>query len=260
MSEESLQHKEKLYKLFKKLYPNEEPRKIEAPPVEVVPLYPKFETVEDYLEALEYCMKSELFAKDTYEILAQKAINEESRVIFLQLAEMERDHYERLKKAYDLFTSLKSRKMMPEYLKPGGYLFFDKFKARYTFLDLVSNNRDGFIFSRDPPNLIKEWMKNENLSITWISTAPLKGSVTPRAFLDSKEDLIEIMKRGRMVFLVESIEFIIAKEGFKETFELISALRDVAIVSNSHLLVHSTRDTLNEREKAILEAELQVIE
>ncbi|MFA4669246.1 ferritin family protein [Pyrococcus kukulkanii] len=56
MAEESLEHKEKLLKLFRRLYPGEEPVKVEAPPVEVAPFYPKFETVDEYLEALEYCM------------------------------------------------------------------------------------------------------------------------------------------------------------------------------------------------------------
>lgn len=41
--------------------------------------YPEFERVEDYLDALEYCMESELLAKRTYEILSTKAEDEDAK-------------------------------------------------------------------------------------------------------------------------------------------------------------------------------------
>ncbi|MFA4662399.1 ferritin family protein [Pyrococcus kukulkanii] len=258
MAEESLGHKEKLLKLFRRLYPGEEPVKVEAPPVEVAPFYPKFETVDDYLEALEYCMESELFARETYEILAQKAVNEDSRVLFVQLAEMERDHYLRLKKAYELLTGFKSKKMMPEDIEPGGYIFPDKEKARYVFLDLAAT-REGYVFSRDPPEKVRDWMKRD-VNTIWISPAPIKGSISPRTLIESKENLVEILRRGNVVLLLENLEFILAKEDFGEVLDLMSTLRDAAIAYGSYLLVHTIKDAIEKKEWVILTSELKIIE
>ena len=260
MADESQEHHDRLYSLFKKLYPEEEPVKVDAPPVEVAPFYPEFETVEDYLSALEYCMQSELFAQQTYELLSQKATREDSRVLFAQLAEMEKNHYERLKKAYDLLASFKARKMLPEDISPGGYLFPDKIKARYMLLDLMRKGLKPYVFSRDPPKKLLEWFKREDINAVWISSAPVKGAMTSKSIIHSKDGLVEMLGDDKVVLLIENFEVIAASEGFLRAFELVSPLRDVAIVSNSYLLIHAKENALSEKEWAILESELEVID
>lgn len=95
---------------------------------------------------------SELFAERTYEILSRKSENEESREIATQLALFEKNHYERIKKAYELVLKLKEDKVeTAKDLKPGGYIFEDKTKARYFFLDLPAEDPKRVVFSRDPP-------------------------------------------------------------------------------------------------------------
>ncbi|MDV3103298.1 DUF835 domain-containing protein [Thermococcus waiotapuensis] len=260
MADESQRHHDELYSLFKKLYPEEEPVKVDAPPVEVAPFYPKFETVDDYLEALEYCMQSELFAEETYAILAQKATHEESKVFFAQLASIENNHYKRLKKAYGLLSSFKAKKMLPEDISPGGYLFPDKIKARYMLLDLIGKGLKPYVFSRDPPKKLLEWFKRGDINAVWVSPAPVKGAMTPKSLVNSKESLAEIMREEKAIILIENFEAIVASEGFPKALELVSILRDVAMVSGSYLLVHAKKNALSRREWAILESELEVIE
>ena len=259
MADESQEHHDRLYGLFKKLYPNEEPVKIDAPPVEVAPFYPEFETVDDYLSALEYCMQSELFAQQTYELLSQKATREDSRVLFAQLAGMEGNHYERIKKAYDLLAGFKAKRMLPEDISPGGYLFPDKIKARYVLLDLMGKGLKPYVFSRDPPKKLFEWFKRDNINAVWISSASVKGEVTPSALINSKAGLADILEDERAVILIENFEAITVSVGFKRAFDMTSLLRDVAIVSNSYLLVHANEKAMPEREWTILESELEVI-
>jgi len=260
MADESQEHHDRLYSLFKKLYPEEEPVKVDAPPVEVAPFYPEFETVDDYLSALEYCMQSELFAQQTYELLSQKATREDSRVLFAQLAEMERNHYERLKKAYDLLAGFKARKMLPEDISPGGYLFPDKIKARYMLLDLIGKGLKPYVFSRDPPKRLFEWFKRDDINAVWISSAPVKGAMTPSALVNSRAGLADILEDEKAVILIENFEAITVSVGFKRAFEMVSLLRDVAMMSGSYFLIHVKEKALPEQEWAVLESELGVID
>ncbi len=258
MAEESQEHRDRLYRLFKKLYPDEEPTSVEAPPVEVVPFYPEFETVSDYLEALEYCMKSELFAKETYDVLAQKAIDDESRAIFAQLVEMEEDHYRRIKKVYDLLMSFKARKLLPENLEPGGYLVQDKTKGRYIFADVVSSG-GGTVISRDPPEIMKRWFRRGNLNFVWLTSTAARGAMNPKKLVESK-DLVAGMLRRREPLLIENVEYVSLCEGFRRLMEYLSFLRDVAITYGSHLILHASREAFDTKEWAVLKAEFREVD
>ncbi|WP_297417361.1 ferritin family protein [Thermococcus sp.] len=260
MADESQEHHDRLYSLFKKLYSDEEPVKVDAPPIEVAPFYPEFETVDDYLGALGYCMQSELFAQQTYELLSQKATREDSRVLFAQLADMEKNHYERLKKAYDLLAGFNARKMLPEDVSPGGYLFPDRIKARYMLLDLMGKGLKPYVFSRDPSKRLFDWFKRDDINAVWVSSAPVKGVVTPGSLISSKTDLVDLLESENAVLLIENFETIVVSGGFVRAFDMVSILRDVAIVSGSYLLVHAKENALPEREWAILESELEVID
>lgn len=260
MADESQEHYERLYKLFKKLYPDEEPIKIDVPPVEVAPFYPKFETVDDYIEALEYCMQSELFAKETYELLALKATNEDSKVLFAQLAQIEENHYQRIKKLYDLLSGFREKKSLPEELGPGGYLLDGRTKARYLFLDLLARGGRGYVFTREPPEKAKEWFKREDVEVVWVTNIPGRGRISPRLLVESDGALCQLLETGKTVVLLENLEGLIAVSGFKEVFQCISRLRDTAISSGSYLIVHAKKDALEEKEWELLKSELTFIE
>ncbi|QDA31725.1 DUF835 domain-containing protein [Thermococcus indicus] len=259
MADESVEHYETLMSLFRKLYPGEEPVKVEAPPVEVAPFYPEFETVDDYLAALEYCMESELFAKETYEILAQKALNEDSRALFAQLALMEEGHYQRLKKAYELLAGFTSRNQVPEDLRPGGYLFSDEVKARYVFLDLLSKGKRAMVISREHPEKLKEWFKSGDMDIIWLSSAPVKNALTPNTFVSSKPALYEVLQEGNVLMLVEDCEYIALHVGFTELMKTLSTLRDVAMTAGSYLLIQANPDAFERKEWALLTSELMEV-
>lgn len=255
MSEESEEHRNRLYTLFKKLYPNEEPVKVEAPPVEVLPFYPKFETVDDYLKALEYCMESELFAKKAYELLAQKAEDEDVKALALQLATFEEEHYERIKKAYELFVTIHQQNFEFKDFSPGGYLFDDKTKARYFFMEVL-DGRKGIIFSRDPPEEVKKWMKME-VSAFWVTSKTCHGCISPRALLDS---LDEIPKEKNLAILIENLEILrIAADDFEEFYTNLSKLKDEAVLNRCYLVLSGSRGAFEDKEWKILESEFNYI-
>jgi len=263
MSDESLEHKERLYSLFKKVFPDEEPVKIDAPPVEVAPFYPEFEKVEDYLHALEYCMESELFAKRTYEILSTKAEDEEARALFAQLALMEEEHYERIRKVYELVSKMKRRKISLEALEPGGYLFEDRAKARYTFLDVIGEDR-GLVITREHPKKIRSWMKID-VPVLWLSESAMKMSgvrtLPPKLLLDKAEDIAECVSSENLrAVLLESAEYLLLETTEKDLIKFLLDLRDLAIERGFYLIVSAEKEAFTPTSWAILRANMEKIE
>lgn len=261
MSDESKDHRDTLYRLFKKLHPDEEPLKVDAPPVEVAPYYSEFRKTADYLEALEYCMESELFAERVYEMLASSAENEDSREIFAQLALMERDHYLRIKKAYELIKGLLNRKRTITELLPGGYLFEDHVKARYAFLDLLSKGK-GIVFSRRPPEEVRNWMKRD-IPVVWItSKAAKKGIITlnPRVLVESPDTFCEgLFQEGYKVILLEFIESLLVEFDEREIARALTTMRDMAILNGCYILVQGKKGAFTPRMWTMLTSEMENI-
>lgn len=84
--------------------------------------------------------------------------------------------------------------------------------------------------------------------------------MTPASLVHSKTSLVDVLQNERAVILIENFETIALSEGFPKAFDMISLLRDVAMVSGSYLLVHANENALPEREWAILESELELID
>ncbi|ASJ02683.1 rubrerythrin [Thermococcus profundus] len=260
MSDESRNHRNKLYALFKKVFPDEEPVKVEAPPVEVVPFYTEFEKVEDYLKALEYCMESELFAKRAYEILSEKAVDEDARGLFVQLSIMEHSHYERIKKAYEMVLRTKRRRLIPGELEAGGYLFTDKIKARYFFLDLIGEG-NGVVITREHPKKLRSWMKRE-VPVLWLSEGTLKATgvrvMSSKLLLTNVETLAEWVKsEGFKVILLEGVEYLLLDFEERELIKFVLLIRDLAIENGFYLVVSAEKEAFTPTNWAILQANME---
>ncbi|WP_258084098.1 DUF835 domain-containing protein [Thermococcus thermotolerans] len=264
MSEDSKGHHDWLYRLFKKMYPDEEPVKVDAPPVEVAPFYPEFESVEDYISALKYCMESELFAKKTYELLAKVATDEESRAFALNLAAMEEDHYQSLRKMYELILSLEEQEILPEKLGPGGYLFTDELKAKYFIIDLM---KSGVLLSaavREKPEKFLEMFDGASIRVVWITKTEVEDSIRP--------DEIPILKKRFCRFLKETSEkgetgavflqnlgYLALELGFRNMMDVVLYLKDCALLHDGYILATAVEDAFSPREWALLTSELRKI-
>ncbi|WP_461865374.1 ferritin family protein [Thermococcus sp.] len=262
MSEDSEKHKNWLYTIFKKLYPDEEPTKIDAPPVEVAPFHTEFESVGGYLEALKYCMQSELFARKTYEMLAKKAENDESKEIFAQLAVMEQDHYDALKKAYDLMTSLREKEIELKNLKPGGYLFTDRFKARYFLADIIGKGKsEAIIFTRDAPDATIKFFRENKVRVIWISTTATRNSINPAGFSKAREQIRVFFETGMegAAVLIEDIGYLLLELEFKKLMDALTYMRDYALLNGAYLLIVATGELFERREWALLTSEFKLI-
>ncbi|ASJ13548.1 DUF835 domain-containing protein [Thermococcus thioreducens] len=264
MSEESKDHHDWLYNLFKKLYPEEEPVKVDAPPVEVAPFYPEFESVEDYLSVLEYCMESELFAKKTYEVLAKAAKDDETRVFALNLAVMEEEHYEEIRKLYELMLSLEEQKIVPATLEPGAYLFTDETKAKYFLVDLAGGGVKLYAVVREKPEKFLELFGDIDVKVLWVTKTEAKNSIRPKEIPILKKTLCDFIEETiepeeKRAAFIQNLGYIAFELGFKSMMDVILYLKDCAILNGGYLIVTALRDAFDRREWALLTSELQQV-
>jgi len=99
LSRDSRRHSEELAREFRRTFGREP--STEIPPLEVLPVLEKFERADQVKEVLEAAMESELIAMKAYKLLAEKVEDERLRKLYLKLADVERGHYEALKREYE---------------------------------------------------------------------------------------------------------------------------------------------------------------
>ena len=99
LSKESRKHADDLARIFRENY-SREPES-DVPPLEVVPVLDRFERADQVREVLEAAMESELIAMNAYRTLAEKVEDPKLRELYLKLVDVERGHYEALKREYE---------------------------------------------------------------------------------------------------------------------------------------------------------------
>ncbi|WP_394335133.1 ferritin-like domain-containing protein [Thermococcus pacificus] len=99
LSKDSEKHAKELTKLFRESY-SKEPES-DIPPIEVLSILEEFERADQVGEVLKAAMESELIAMNAYRTLAEKVEDPKLRELYLKLSEVERTHYEALKREYE---------------------------------------------------------------------------------------------------------------------------------------------------------------
>ncbi|NJE53712.1 DUF835 domain-containing protein [Thermococcus sp. 21S9] len=263
MSEESKNHEKILMELFERLFPGEEPVEVDAPPVEVYPFYPNFDDAGDYTSALKYCMESELFAKQTYELLASVTRDDEVRKLALDLAAMEQGHYEEIKRVYDLMKALERRHASPWELDSGAYLLTDDVKARYFLLDFLDEPKTLLALVRENPRKFSEFIEGHG-KVIWVTKTDVEGAIPPELLPDMRNELSRFFrdstaKGQRGAVFLQNLSYLVSQLGFRETLDFVLYLKDLAIVNDGYLIVTAVPEAFEKKEWAILTSELELI-
>jgi len=263
MSDESKAHEMTLRRVFTRLFPGEEPVKVDVPPVEVYPFYPKFESVGDYLTALEYCMESELFAKHTYELLSSVARDDEARRVARELTTIEQGHYEEIRRVYELLKAFESRHIAPSNLESGAYLLTDDGKARYFLLDFLDEPRSLLAIVGENPVKFRD-LTGDCGRVLWITKTDSENSVPPEMLPDMINEISRFLKGCHSedkqgVVFVQNLEYIVTQLGFKETLDFVPYIKDLAILYGGYLVVTAVPEAFEKKEWTILTSELELI-
>ena len=95
------------------------------------------------------------------------------------------------------------------------------------------------------------WMQFVLLFVTIFVPARLITNEVDK-FLDENKD-------GRRLILLDGLEYLIAQNGFGKVLKLLNHLRDMMGVSNGTLLVPFDMKSVEEKEAAMLKADLEVV-
>ncbi len=101
LAKERRKHAAQIRELFKRLYPNMEPLKFNAPPLDTLPVCSEMMEVEDVEKALAIALLSEAIGRDVYRKLQRMAGDEEMAELFGRLARIKEEAYRRLLELYE---------------------------------------------------------------------------------------------------------------------------------------------------------------
>ncbi len=124
------------------------------------------------------------------------------------------------------------------------------------FKDLLKVGYRGLAVSRSPEEEIRKTMDEEFESL-WLSD---KGDFSPgNSVLSCIEKTIEDLPRKSAV-LIDRIDYLVFKCGFKKTLSLVQRLRDLAYLGGHVLILSVDPVTFNKRELRLLDKEAKEIE
>jgi two-component system cell cycle response regulator len=128
--------------------------------------------------------------------------------------------------------------------------------AFHIFRDLVTHGAHGLCITRLQPKRIRERYELKKTPIVWLSKYQ---SREPSARNPSDVVIVveDFLRKVDGIILLEGLPYLISEYGFPSVLRLIYDLMEIVIMKNSRFLLTVDPRTLDERELALLEEELE---
>ncbi|MBU0763184.1 MAG: DUF835 domain-containing protein, partial [Candidatus Altiarchaeota archaeon] len=154
----------------------------------------------------------------------------------------------------------KEAKNIPSNLDPGtSYLILEKKpKTSIRFFEKeTKNGYMGLYIARDNPKRIMEKMNAENPRFVWLTNVTTKQGIECVSGLQDISILISqfIDENEKTVVLLDGMEYLISNNEFSPVLRLIQQIRDKVAVKDSKFLMPLDPQSIEEREKHLLERE-----
>jgi hypothetical protein len=150
---------------------------------------------------------------------------------------------------------------VPSLVKGRAYLF--EFASPDRMFESVAQEMAGgmsaFIIARTHPDQIRARYQMMQTPIIWLAQTPGPDRVDPSNFQMLTHVTMEFVRKGQSVIAMEGLEYLMLNNDLNKVLRFLSQLRDEVIVEGSILLVSIDPRTLTERQRAILERELEVV-
>ena len=154
----------------------------------------------------------------------------------------------------------------PIHLSPGAcYLIRErKPELAYHLFDHL-RKRDGtpcLVVTRQYPARLRQDQDLEGVRIIWLSHTPGRENQNPSALSSLAKSIAEFIAEadGAGVVILDGFEFLLVNNGFQQTLLFLEHVNEVVMKGQSVLLVPVDPDTLGEREMALLERNVEVVE
>ncbi len=128
------------------------------------------------------------------------------------------------------------------------------------FVDLATSDYNGLLITRSNPLDIKSVTSSANIKTVVLSREKLEGFEN----ISSLEDLNKIIddfgkKNKNSVILLDGVHYLFTKFSFEKFIEIIYQINDTILTNKSIMFLRVDPSTLDERQMAIIENELQML-
>lgn len=123
----------------------------------------------------------------------------------------------------------------------------------------MAGGMSAFIITRTHPDQLRARYQVMHTPILWLAQTPGPDRVDPSNLQMLTHMTMEFVRKGPSVIAMEGLEYLMLNNDLNKVLRFLSQLRDEVIVEGSILLVSVDPRTLTERQKAILERELEVV-
>jgi hypothetical protein len=152
-------------------------------------------------------------------------------------------------------------RQVPSLTKGRAYLF-EFISPDRMFESVVQEMGDGMsalIITRTHPDQLRARYHLTQTPFIWLAQSPGPDRVDPANIQLLTHMTMEYVRKGPSLIALEGLEHLILNNELNKVLRFLGQLRDEVIVEGSILLVSIDPRTLTERQKAILERELEVV-
>lgn len=150
---------------------------------------------------------------------------------------------------------------IPSLARGRAYLFEGKDSDRMfrAVVQEVSKGTAVLVISRAHPDHLRSRYMLAHTPFLWLAQSPGPDRIDPTNLQLLTHMVLEFIKEGPALIAIEGLEYIIVNNDLTRVLKFLGQLRDSVMVSGSVLLVVVDPATLTERQRTILERELEVI-
>jgi len=134
-------------------------------------------------------------------------------------------------------------------------------KSFLMFEDQVTHNIQGLCITREHPETIRKSWGLEKTPIIWLSNQLGKVYVNPTNIGILSDTIIRfIEKSGDSVVMIDGIEFLIVNNDFEKVLRMVHHIAEANMEYKSRLIISVDPRTLDVRQMALLERNMEVID
>ncbi|OPX59288.1 MAG: acetoacetate metabolism regulatory protein AtoC [Methanomassiliicoccales archaeon PtaB.Bin215] len=134
-------------------------------------------------------------------------------------------------------------------------------KSFEIFVDQVTHNIQGLCVTRQHPTIIRKEWGLEKTPIIWLSNQLGKVYVNPSNIGILSDTIIRFVEKSNDgVILIDGIEFLIVNNDFDKVLRMVHHVTEAVMENRSRLIVSVDPRTLETRELALLERNMEIIE
>jgi len=129
------------------------------------------------------------------------------------------------------------------------------------FVDQVTHNIPGLCVTRQHPTIIRNQWGLEKTPIIWLSNQLGKVYVNPTNIGILSDTIIRFVeKSGDSIVLIDGVEFLIVNNDFDKVLRMVHHVTEAVMENRSRLIISVDPRTLETRELALLERNMEIIE